>query len=495
MADSDTIRLDDQQAMLERNRSRLTAFIAGQGAQGDAIGKTGISLAIERFPIDRIRQRPLTYEGMRGMERILHELARTYRGGEVYVDGRLVGLGARIGFEGVSEQVDLAVSVSIGCQLRLEVGPSEHLKLLADAITVFDRHFYLACKALRCDVELLAQGCNPLATSPSDIVVTPTTRNALMSAYLSQTGRYARDAMRCTAGCELRLPLRDDEAASVEDFRLCCLLAPILAFACDNSLTTCRADPATTPTLLRPLLWSQVDPARTGIAPGAFDGSFGFATYEQGLEKLRPICFTTDEGITFSTGSGSCADLMGERKLSGAETLRLMDVPLYDVRWHGTLELRVVDSLPPRLAVAFAAMVKGLLANDETLLATRKLLAVGFSGEDAIEQAWTALRTSGWEAEVYGRHATQLIHELAAVASRGLADAEERRILDALSQLWEVCVTPRDTLVLNWKRDSGITADEKAIELYGEGAVKPFDVPDDSPAPAGETAQLPIVRS
>ena len=497
MAEAGKTSNAEQTDVLTHNRRGLTALIAGRIPRNDIVaGQEGLSLILERFPIASKRQKPLVYDGERGMEGILRELAHTYQGGEVYVDGRLVGLAARIGFDGAPEPIDLSVSVGMGCQLRLEVGPSDRLQSLLDAIGVFDRHFYLACRAVGIDVELMAQGCNPLAASPSDIVVTPTKANALTNTYLSQTGRYARDAMRCTAATELRLPLRADEAGSVEDFRLCCLLAPLLAFGCDNSLTTCSADPQTTPTMLRSLLWSQVDPTRTGIAAGIFRDDFGYKAYERALEAIRPICFTTDEGITFSTGADSCADIMSQRRLSVPEATRLLDVPIFDVRWRGCLELRMVDSLPPRLAVAYAALVKGLLATAETRLETRKLLGAGFSSTDAIDEAWTALRTNGWGADVYGKRAARLIHELAGIAEKGLQLREERRMLETLSQLWDVSCTPRETLVLNWKRESGKDEEERAVELYGEGAVRPFYEEfedDDFAGTPGETSQLPII--
>ena len=448
-------------------------------------------MALERFSINRANGSTTPFEGGQGMERVLCEMAQTYQG--VVVDGRMVGLVGILGIEGAEAPLEVRATLGMGSQLRLEVGPSTSVSMLLDAVRVFDRHFHLACKSLGLDLELLARGCNPHPSSPSDIVPVPLSRNALLNAHFSRTGRYAREAMRCTATTELSLPVNPDENRAVEDYRMATALAPIIAFATDDSLTMRDSDPYQTPRMLRALVVHDMDASRTGLAEGTFQPGFGFELYRHWVEGTRPICFTSDEGVTFSTGSDTCARVMEERDLSDRETRQLLETVLPDVRWTGRLELRMADSLPLHLAGAYAALVKGLFSSPEAKRAVGELLGTSAMDAGAVRRAWDDLREQGWGARVYGRPISQVVHELAALASHSLDDRDERRMLDGLAQLWEVRYVPRDTLLRNWERTRKRSSEEVAAELYGEGAVIPYDELGGEP-PAGATASLPLIR-
>ena len=499
MAKHAHMRTDEQLERLKANRRILGDALSGCENRKDASTQSaGMTLALERIPFDRATGRPVAYDGFAGMESLLTELVRaTYRQGEVRSDGRLVGVAGTLAIEGCEERVDLHATLGAGAQLLLAVGPARSTLALLQAIDVFDWQLHLASKALGKDLQLVAQGYNANVSSPSDIVVVPTARNVLMNAYLSRTGRYARDALRCTASTRLLLPVREREDDAVEDYRTCVALAPVLAFLTDNSLRCRGSDPHETPRMTRALMWDQLDDSRCGIVPGTFGDAFGFAAYERWVEGLRPILFTSAEGVSFSTGTDTCGRVMEERVLSRGEAHHLLSMAFPDVRWNGRLELRMADSLPPRLAGGYAALVKGLLAQDVTRSAVRALIGLDGIGEDDVRRAWHDLRELGWKARVFGRPVAQVADELAAIASRGLDDREERRLVDELSQLWEVRMVPRDMLVHNWRqtqaRASLTDAEGDAAELYGVGAVMPYEELEGDP-PAGQTAVIPTVR-
>ena len=482
-------RSEEQVERLRRNRETMLEVIAGNSPDGGPSTQTsGTKLELERFVHDRASGQPVPFEGSRGVERILAELARSYPGGEEVREGHLVAVGGILLIDGHDEPVALRASVGAGAQLALEVGPVTSLAAITDALAVFSRQFHLACRAIGRDCELVAQGLDPAVSSPSDIVLVPRSRYVLMNTYLARTGYYARDMMRCSASTRVRLPMAEEEVAA-EDYRLLTALAPVLAFLTDNTLSVRGSDPTGTPRMARQLVWDGVDPTRCGFVPGSLSERFGFAAYERWVEGVRPILFSSDDGVTFSCGIDTCEQVMCERELSAAEARHLLSMAFPYVRWDGTLELRVADALSPRMAVAYVALVRGLLATDLTRRALRDLLMPGATDEDAIADAWRDLRAHGWDARVYGRPIAQVADELSAIASRGTDDRDDRRMLEPLTQLWDVRMVPRDLLERSWRKAQGPSSVELAVELYGEGAVIPYDELAGEP-PAGSTSVM-----
>lgn len=488
MAKHARTRTDEQRQRLERNRETMLAVLRGAtGLHDGSIQTAGLTLVLERIVCDHATGRPVPFEGAYGVEQVLYQLAATYVGGETFCEGRLVGVRGTLAIEGRDEPIGLRASVGVGAQLVLEVGPSPSITGLIDAIRVFDRQAHLAARALGREYDLVAQGLSPV-DSPSDIVPVPLSRNVFMGTYLARSGRFATDALRCSAMTRLRLAMPQDEHEAVAAFRLCSALAPLLTFLCDNAFSLRGCAPSDTPSMARSLVWQQMDPTRHATMPSALRESFGIAAYERWLEGVRPILFESDEGIVFSTGTDTCEYVMEERDLTPAEAQRLTHAVWPDVRWDGQLELRCADSLAPRLAGGYAALVKGLLSTPETRLAVERLIGIDDLTELDLEQAYHDLREMGWNARVYKRWVDQLANELVVIALRGLDDIEECRLVNELAQLWEARMVPRDVLVANWesKRRSDLDA---AIALYGEGAVIPYDELGGEP-PAGQTAVM-----
>lgn len=488
MAKHARIRTDEQRQRLERNRQTMLAMLRGDASRTDgSIQTAGLTLVLERIVCDHASGHPVPFEGAYGVERLLHQLAPTYAGGEVVSEGRLIGVRGTLAIEGREETIGLRASVGVGAQLVLEVGPSHSITGLIDAIRVFDRQAHLAARALGREYDLVAQGLSPVA-SPSDIVPVPLSRNVLLGTYLARSGRFSRDALRCSAMTRLRLAMPQDEQEAVAVFRLASALAPVLSFLCDNTLSLRGCTPSDTPCMARQLVWQQMDPARHATMPSVLRESFGLASYERWLESVRPILFESDEGIVFSTGTDTCEYVMEERELTPTEATRLAHSVWPDVRWDGQLELRCADSLPPRLAGGYAALVKGLLASADIRQAVEQLVGIGELDELDLDQTYHDLREMGWNARVYKRWVDQLANELVVLARRGLDDIEERALLDELAQLWEAHMVPRDALVTNWENAQRSDLDE-AIALYGEGAVIPFEELSGDP-PAGQTAVM-----
>lgn len=478
---------DEQRTRLERNRKLLEDLIAGD-APSEEPASTGLTLVLERFVVPEGQPEIVPFEGAYGVERLLAALCeRSWS--PLYRDGRLIGVQGSLTVRDDCAPLTVHCHVGAGAQLVLSVEPADDLTALLEAIAAFDRHVHLAAHALGRDYRLLAHGYHPAAASPSDVVVVPLPVFSLSNAYLSRTGKLSRDMMRCTAATRVRLPLSEDPATTLSEYRLVCALAPLVAFLCDNCLRVRNRQPEDTPRMARSLVWERVDPTRCGVVSGTFTDRFGPSAYERWVEGVAPIYFTSAEGISFSTGTDTLERVMEERELTPSEAADLLTHVYPWARWDGALEVRAADALPPRQAVGYVALIKGLMGSAEARSAVEDLIGISKLDEDEVTQAFATLRAQGWDARVYGRPITQLAHELAAIASRSLTDREERQLLDGLTQLWDVGMVPRDALLHAWEKTRPRSQEEVAAQRWGEGAVIPYEQLQGEP-PAGSTAVM-----
>ncbi len=483
---------DEQANRLERNRELLLSVLSGcLDRKAPSIQTTPLTLVLERFLTDRVTGGVIGFEGSRGVEAMLHELGRIFGGGTLVRDGHVVGLDGAIAIDGQERLVPVRIGVGAGSQLISEVGPLASAPEAQAALEMLGRQLHLAGRAVGREIEAVAQGYEPTVHSPSDIVLVPVSHYALANAHLSRTGRYARDMMRCTASTTIRLAMEDEDAA-IDTFRLGTALTPILAFLTDNTFRMRGSDPSETPRMARQLVWDHVDPTRCGVVPGTFGARFGFSAYERWVEQLQPISFESDDGVVFSCGTDTCSQLMCERDLSRSEAERLLGCALPSVRWTGQLELRAADSLGPHMAVAYLALVKGLLGAEGGRRALGELLGIGRIDETHVSDAFGELREFGWDARVYGRTIGQVANELATIARRNLDEREDRLALEGLTVLWEVRSVPRDLLLDAWRREHEPLSEASVAQLYGEGAIIPYDELDGEP-PEGQTSVMTII--
>lgn len=428
--------------VFRRNHDEMVTVMRGGerfGTHGD--GKRRLGIELERFVIDHNTGKTVSYGGDAGVEQLLEHMRQFYTRHEALrEDGHLMGFRGSVKVS-TGNEVGLTVSLEPAAQLECSVGPSTSLVDLLEAIETFDRQVHVASREMGQDYELLAEGYNPTVQKPLDLPLIPKTRYALMNAYLAQTGRYARDMMRCTASTQVSIDYGDENDA-IESYRLAVALSPILAFLTDNTRSFRGSDVLKTPRMVRTLVWDEVDPQRCGIVPGTFDQSFSFEAYVRWLEGVRPILFTDSTGVTTSTGRNTERDILSSRALASSEILHLFSMVFPDVRFKNYIELRSADALRPRYAVAYAGFIKGIFYSDESF--ARACSLIGSINEKSVVEAKQSLREKGWDATVYGRKITDLVALLLRIARAGLTDPQERGIMDELGTLWDVRMVPRD---------------------------------------------------
>lgn len=424
---------------LARNLRGMVDLLAGGEKR---LGERRIGLELERILIDA-DGRTVPFSGERGVSALLGALAEGRAPGErVMVDGRLMGLSYAIPTD--AGPVGATVSLEPAAQLEVSVGPSRTAEPLYRAIRAFDAEVAAACRRLGISARLVPRGYNPAATDPAALELIPKKRYADMDAYLGGRGSCARDMMRASASTQVSIDYVD-EADAMRVMRCATVLGPVLAFLFDNA-PRFRGEPA--PGMVRSRIWRNVDPDRCGTVPGSLDRgpdgapAFTFERYARWVAGVKPILFTDAAHETYPTGDRTAADLMADRPLAPAELMHLFSMVFPNVRLKGFVELREMDSLPPRLAAACASLVSAAVycpCPDERLAV--RLDAVG---EKDVERARDELEGHGWEARPYGVPVADLAAALVEQARACAASDFDRASADMLAGLWEARRLPRD---------------------------------------------------
>ena len=406
-----------------------------------AAGEREVGLELERFVIDRTDNHTVAYVDEPGVQTLLERWVRFFSPGErVFIDGHLFGYAGTYDIRG--EKVGIGISLEPGSQLEASVGPSTHVWALLGALEEFDRQFSELTREMGVEWELVARGFNPTVTNPAEVPLIDKERYHLMDAYLSKTGRYARDMMRCTTSAQVSIDLACGRSG-VETYRLAVALGPVLSFLCDNAPHWRGLARKDTPRMAHARIWESVDPARCGVVPGTFDEGFGAEAYVEWLACVKPILFTDEAGASRSTGDSTEADIMSERVLKKHELAHMISMVFPECRMKGFAEMRTTDSMDPRESAALAAFVKGIFYDPAVGDEASALVLPGVD-EDAVRAAWVELEDKGWDATVYGRPVAELVDELVALSRRGLAGDEDLDLIEPLASLWARRLVPRD---------------------------------------------------
>ena len=401
-------------------RNNLDALIATLegGDKGPSGKKIGFELERILVGVDGV---PIPFSGEHGVGELLRRLA-DHHGEEsrVMIEGHLLGLSYDV--ETTDEVVSVNISLEPAAQLEISAGPAHSVKALYEAVCSFDHEVEEVLWDMGLEAELVAVGYDPFVSSPLELELIPKDRYHDMDAYLSRRGRYARDMMRCTASTQVSLDYEDEGDAS-RIYRMATLLGPVFAFLFDNA-PVFRGNPSLG--MARSRIWHHVDVDRCGIVPGALEG-LSFEDYILWVSSVKPILFTDEQHVTTSTGDSYTRDIMSERPLTRSELMHLLSMVFPNVRLKGFVELREMDSLPPRLAAACTSFT-GALFYDKCLEAKladglSAWMPEGFAGIDENDAvvARLHLEEQGWNASVYGVPVGEMVRVLVAIARENIA--------------------------------------------------------------------------
>ncbi len=301
-------------------------------------------------------------------------------------------------------------------------------------------------------------GFHPLAAR-GDMPWMPKGRYAIMRRHMPTVGGHGLDMMLRTCTVQANLDF-GDEADMVEKLRVSLALQPVATALFANSPFV-EGKPSGFRSM-RAQVWTDVDPARTGIPSVVFEPGFGFERFVEWVLDV-PMYFVMRSGKWLDAAGlsfrafmdGRLGDaLAGERATMG-DFADHVTTAFTDVRLKRFLEMRGADAGGPNMLMAAPALWAGLLYDD----AAQKAAA-------ALIRGWTVEEMRALRAAVPREALTATIRRRAVrdVARDALAVARDGLKARGLGE--EVYLAPLDEIV-----ESGLTRADRLLALY-EGAWK-----------------------
>ena len=204
----------------------------------------------------------------------------------------------------------------------------------------------------------------------AELPIMPKGRYAIMLRHMPRVGTMGLDMMLRTCTIQVNLDYQS-EADMVRKFRVGLALQPLATALFANSPFT-EGKPNGMLSY-RSHIWSDTDPARTGMLPFVFEDGFGYDRYTDYALDV-PMYFVYREGRYIDAAGLSFRDfLKGELSVLPGETPTLDDwndhlsTAFPEVRLKSFLEMRGADGGPWGRICALPALWVGLLYDDQAL--------------------------------------------------------------------------------------------------------------------------------
>jgi glutamate--cysteine ligase len=382
----------------------------------------------------------------------------------------LEGLAAAGSWERVLEEGRIIALKGPGSSVTLEPGGQLELsgRLCADLFCSqgdFVGHARQA-SAIAADLGMTFLGLGTQPFTPLEAIAwVPKERYAIMGPYMQQVGDMGQRMMKQTAGIQVNLDFAD-EADCFARLRLAQALAPLLYALFANS-PLLDGQPSGFLTA-RGEIWARTDPDRTGLLPFLFAPQAGFSDYVE---------HALDVPMYFIRRGGRFLDLTAERlpfrrylaEGFADEHATLADWDLHlstlftEVRLRPQIEVRSMDSLPPALSLAPAALLKGLLYDEQASAAAWELCRPQSAEElpATLRRSWRQGLHTPWR----GGTLRDLARECLALARTSLsrqrrcAACNEGIFLDGADDLVDNGATLAERLLADWHGERQVKLD------------------------------------
>ncbi|HET8613327.1 MAG TPA: glutamate--cysteine ligase, partial [Sphingomonas sp.] len=262
---------------------------------------------------------------------------------------------------------DGAISLEPAGQFELSGAPLDNLH---ETCCETGRHL-AQCKAVGEELGLgfLGLGFWPDKTR-ADLPIMPKGRYAIMLRHMPRVGDLGLDMMLRTCTIQTNLDYAS-ETDMVKKFRVSLALQPLATALFANSPFT-EGKPNGYLSY-RSHIWTDTDPARTGMLPFVFEDGFGFERYADYMLDV-PMYFVFRDGKYIDVAGQSFRDFMdgrlaalpGERPTL-ADWKDHLSTAFPEVRLKTFLEMRGADSGPADRIVALPALWAGLLYDRSAL--------------------------------------------------------------------------------------------------------------------------------
>lgn len=270
--------------------------------------------------------------------------------------------------------------------------------------------------------------------TPDDIPLSPKKRYKYMDAYFKRSGSYGKYMMRASASTQVSIDYRSEEDM-VRKLNILQKISPILMIMMENKTSeeTTLQGSEDKPHLFRIQEWDDLDPDRTGFIPYSFDPDFGYDKMAEVIYNT-PLILLTDNGETVNVGRQNAEELVlnniiytddldDERKKKLID--HFMSMGFFHYRIKKYIEVRVADSVPIDRALAYVALLKGIVYSDDNLAELEAMLS-HVDNIEAIQQAVEEIEKYGYAAVIYdGRITYEWSEDILNLAAAALSKKDK----------------------------------------------------------------------
>jgi glutamate--cysteine ligase len=390
----------------------------------------------EKFGVDASTGAPLHYPGERGVEGILRTLMDRHGWVEEaeYANGPLIAL----------RRGDASVTLEPGSQLELSGAPLPNMHAIAGELVSHMSELEKVSADL--GIVWLGLGFHPFAKQ-ADLDWVPKSRYAIMREYLPTRGKYGLDMMRRTATVQANYDYSSEQDA-LKKMRVTLKLAPVTTAMFANSPFV--EGKITGDVSRRALVWTSVDPDRTGLLPQVWHEGARFRDY---------IEWALDSGMFMIKRDGKGLDNRGQtfrdflkngfkgHKATMTDWETHLNTLFPEVRLKRTIEIRGADSLPKPYFAALPALWTGILYDDKALDEADALTAD--MTHDELVEVRKHIPHDGLRAPYRKGRLADLAQKVIEIAERGRRsrDGKDERVhLESIKALAAHAKCPADVL-------------------------------------------------
>ena len=364
-----------------------------------------IGVEVEHFVVKNSNLESLTYYEEKGIEYILKKLVKM--GYEpVYEGDYLVGLNGK----------DEVITLEPGGQLEISINatPSLHgidekyIGFLNKIIPILDENEQL----------LMPIGYHP-KSSINDIPFNPKKRYSHMAEYFKSTGTHGHNMMKGTASLQVVIDYSDEDDF-IKKCRVANFLSPLLHLITDNA--PIFEGKLYEKNIVRSRIWENTDKDRSSIVAGALGEKFGYREYSQYILNTPPIFIMKGNEI-INTGAKKARHVIDIDNILRKEIDHIFSMVFPDVRVRNYIEIRMGDTLPYPLNLAYVALIKGIFYSDTAL---KHLFEITQSvEEEKIHLAKWSIEEMGFQGKFIGKSVKDIIAVLFDLAEQGLNESEK----------------------------------------------------------------------
>ncbi len=363
----------------------------------------------EKIAVSADTGQALPFSGPGGVEHILKELVARFGYEPAEEHGRVLALrGERA-----------SITIEPGGQIELSGEQCETIHCADQEFTLHIRQLLEVGREL--GARILGLGMQPFSRI-DEIELLPKARYHIMYPYMARKGRLGQWMMKLTAGVQANLDY-SNEADAMRKLRVSMGLVPLVyAIFANSPLSGGGLNGYQS---YRGHIWTDTDPDRCGALEFAFRDGAGFEDYvEYALDVPMYFLIRDHEYVDLTRPPGITFRQYMERGF-GSERATLEDwgnhltTIFTEVRLKRYIEVRTADSQPPALMLALPALIKGILYDDDCMLAAWDLVKRwSFSERIALADAAHKI---GLDARAGRIRFKELGHELLQIAAAGLA--------------------------------------------------------------------------